>query len=194
MLGKLTIGAFLLALLTMLAPSSAKQGMQDLIRSATTLLYPDVRDMRRSVAMMPQKGVTRGPDSSSVPVHGLELPPRGANGQPLIGAELNERLGATLVNPVALDDSVLARGQRRFERVCTPCHGRSLKGDGLVSAKFIPPPDLLSAQTRGRQDGWIYSYIRNGGAVMPAYGHIVTAHEAWEIIHYLRQQQKASPR
>lgn len=194
MVGKVTAGLAGLVVLTMLVPSTMRQGLQDMTRSLTHLNYYPIRDMRRTVALSPQKVVTRAPDSLSIPVSGRELPPVGADGHALFGAELNERLGAILVNPVASDDSSVARGERRFLRVCAPCHGASLKGDGTVTAKFIPPPDLLAAQSRGRQDGWIYSYVRNGGAVMPMYGHIVTAQETWEIINYLRHMQKVSPR
>ena len=62
-----------------------------------------------------------------------------------------------------------------------------------MSAKYIPPPNLLAAQTRGRTDGFIYGYIRHGGAVMPNYGAIVTAQEAYDLINYIRSMQKKSP-
>ena len=136
----------------------------------------------------------QGPDSSSVPIQGRELPPRDANGVPLIGAELNNYLGARLVNPVASDDSSIARGERKFRKTCVPCHGAELKGDGPVAARFVPPPDLLAATTRGRKDGYIYSYIRNGGALMPSYGAMVTPEEAWDLINYIRHLQKVNPR
>jgi mono/diheme cytochrome c family protein len=70
----------------------------------------------------------------------------------------------------------------------------SLKGDGPVAARFLPPPDLLGSSARGRRDGFIYSYIRNGGAVMPSYGAQVTAQEAWDLVNYLRHQQRTNPR
>jgi mono/diheme cytochrome c family protein len=79
-------------------------------------------------------------------------------------------------------------------RTCVPCHGASLRGDGPVVAKYIPPPDLLAAMTRGRSDGYIYAYIRHGGAVMPNYGALVTAHEAYDLINYIRHEQKTHPR
>jgi mono/diheme cytochrome c family protein len=104
------------------------------------------------------------------------------------------RLEKTFTNPQAADDSSIARGQRKFVRTCVPCHGTTLKGDGPVAAKFIPPPDLLASLTRGRSDGYIYAYIRHGGAVMPNYGALVTAHEAYDLINYIRHEQKTNPR
>ena len=66
--------------------------------------------------------------------------------------------------------------------------------DGPVAALFMPPPDLLGEATRDRTDGYLYSYIRHGGVVMPAYGAQVTAEEAWHLINYIRNMQKVSPR
>ena len=81
-----------------------------------------------------------------------------------------------------------------FTRLCVPCHGKAMAGDGPVAAKFMPPPDLMGATTRGRSDGYIYTYIRYGGAIMPKYGHALTIDQTWDVIHYLRSQQKVHPR
>ena len=165
-----------------------QHGCRDATHSLTSLAYPSHRDMRNTVAFVPNKDYMAGPDSLSVPTTGRER--WNAN------AVVNERARyeKTFVNPQAPDDSSIARGQRKFMRTCIPCHGPELKGDGPVAAKFIPPPDLLAATTRGRTDGYIYSYIRHGGAVMPTYGAQVTAQEAYDLINYIRSMQKKSPR
>ncbi len=85
-------------------------------------------------------------------------------------------------------------GERKFLRTCAPCHGKTLAGDGPVAANFMPPPDLLAEATRARKDGFLYSYIRFGGIVMPPYGAQVTAEEAWNLVNYLRSMQQKSPR
>jgi mono/diheme cytochrome c family protein len=100
------------------------------------------------------------------------------------------------VNPTApadLDSSV-ARGERKFRKTCVPCHGRTMMGDGPVAAQFMPPPDLLAQPTRERKDGYIFSYIRYGGVVMPSYGPAVSEREAWDLINFIRHQQKVNPR
>jgi hypothetical protein len=58
----------------------------------------------------------------------------------------------------------------------------------------MPPPDLLAQATRDRSDGFLYNYMRHGGVVMPSYGNALSAHDAWDVVHYLRYMQKASPR
>jgi mono/diheme cytochrome c family protein len=176
-----------LAFLALLGSPGTPRSCQD-VKTAFLKPYPRERDMRHTVGLVPNKAILRAPDSLSVPVTGRERW-NAAN-----EAAERERLDKTFVIPEASDDSSIARGQRKFMRTCVPCHGATLKGDGPVSAKFIPPPDLLGPMTRGRSDGFIYAYIRHGGAVMPSYGALVSAHEAYDLIHYIRHMQKTSPR
>ena len=176
-----------LAFVAVWGGATMERGCSDL-KHALFSPYPTKRDMRNTVGFVPQKTYLRAPDSLSVPTTGRERW-NAADEQ----AE-RDRLNRTFVNPQAADDSSFARGERKFMRTCVPCHGATLKGDGPVSAKYIPPPDLLAAQTRGRSDGFIYAYIRHGGAVMPNYGAIVTAHEAYDLINYIRAMQKKTPR
>jgi len=176
-------------ILTVLVAGGARQGWIDVRRSWTEWSYQDVRDMRRSVAIMPQKVSHRAPDSLTVPVGGW--------GDRLTEEALaadRENLTAGLVNPVAVDDSSLARGERLYIRMCVPCHGAKLAGDGPVAASFMPPPDLLAEATRNRTDGFLYAYIRHGGVVMPRYGQSVSAKEAWDLVNYVRDQQRRTPR
>jgi mono/diheme cytochrome c family protein len=167
---------------------TVKQGLDDAYNAVTHLNYYPIRDMRRSVAIVPNHTSLRGPDPESVPVTGKEL------SYGLESIELATKLGATLKNPVAADDSSIARGERKFIRTCVPCHGPQLAGNGPVAPLFMPPPDLLAQVTRERPDGYIYSYIRHGGVVMPSYGAQVTAEEAWNLINFIRHMQKVSPR
>jgi len=174
----------------MLGGGVFERGCRDLKGSLTHLAYFPHRDMRTSVSLIPQHTYLKPPDSLSVPTTGREV----WNPDPALAVAERTRLEKSFVNPQAPDDSSIARGQRKFMRTCVPCHGASLKGDGPVAAKYIPPPDLLAAMTRGRSDGYIYAYIRHGGAVMPNYGALVSAHEAYDLINYLRHEQKTNPR
>lgn len=170
------------AILALFAVPSFQQGVKDAVNSITHLTYYPIRDMRKTVALKPQKGVYRPPDDASVPTVGREL------------AIDRDIAAETLRNPIPTDEASVARGDSLFARTCVPCHGRSLAGDGPVSAQFMPPPDLLAEQTRDRKDGYIYSYIRHGGVVMPSYGFQLSAEETWHIVNFIRHHQKATPR
>jgi mono/diheme cytochrome c family protein len=167
-----------------------ERGCRDLQKSLTHLPYYPIRDMRTSVSLVPQQTYLKPPDSLSVPTTGREV----WNPDPAMMVAERTRLEKTFANPQASDDSSIARGQRKYVRTCVPCHGASLKGDGPVVAKYIPPPDLLAAMTRGRTDGYLYAYIRHGGAVMPSYGAMVSAHDAYDLINFIRHEQKTNPR
>jgi mono/diheme cytochrome c family protein len=178
---------FVLALVAVMGVPTVQRGCRD-VRDSFLRPYAPRRDMRNTVAFVPNKGMLQPPDSLGVPVHGRERWNAAAE------AAERERLDRAFVNPQAPDDSSLARGERKYGRTCVPCHGTSLKGDGPVTPRFIPPPDLLGQTTRGRSDGFLYAYIRHGGAVMPSYGGIVTAQEAHDVINYIRHMQRTSPR
>ena len=93
---------------------------------------------------------------------------------------------ATRKNPVAPDAQSLARGQKLYDIYCTPCHGPAGKGDGLVSPRFIPAPDLTSAAVQGKPDGHFSYYIGYGGAIMPAYGEALSVTDRWDIVNHIR--------
>ena len=187
-MAKAFVGVLLAGIVSLLAGAAVPRGCQDVRHALTRLSYYPIRDMRNSVVLKPHKLAPRPPDPASVPVQGLERT------YGLDGIELAERLGAGLVNPMTDDDSSRARGQRTFEGICTPCHGKSMAGDGPVASMFMPPPDLMAEATRQRRDGYIYSYLRNGGLVMPSYGMQLTSAEAWNVVNYLRHMQRTAPR
>ena len=112
--------------------------------------------------------------------------PRG--GELIIPKEQRD-LAAKRPNPVKTSDASIAIGRERFTTYCVPCHGPEAKGGttGPVAAKFIPTPDLTNTELqRQRTDGYWYSYIVVGGAVMPAYGEALSSQEAWHIVNFLR--------
>lgn len=94
-----------------------------------------------------------------------------------------------ILNPVPADAQSLARGQVVFQRACTPCHGVAGAGDGPVVAVGMLAMPLISEQARGYSDGYLYSIIRVGRGLMPAYGHQITHFDRWNVVNYVRQLQ-----
>lgn len=94
-------------------------------------------------------------------------------------------------NPVAATAESVKKGEELYAIYCTPCHGTSGKGDGLVSAKFVPPADLTNAELhKARTDGYWQSYLSVGGAVMPSYGEALSADERWHVVNFVRTLAK----
>jgi mono/diheme cytochrome c family protein len=181
-MAKALLGVLALSILTMMGPTSPQHGCQNAVKSFTNLSYPPKRDMRTSIALLSQRGFYRAPDTASVPIQGRDR---------LLDAAALE---ANFRNPQPPTEESILRGDSTFVRLCVPCHGPEMKGNGPVAAKFIPPPDILGATTRGRTDGYIYRYIRFGGAVMPTYGAQVTAQQAYDLINFIRDRQRKNPR
>lgn len=186
---KLVSGLVAAVVLAIFAVGGMSHGLNDLRNSWLHWRYPVIRDMRYTVVVNPQKVYLEAPDTLTVPTTGW-----GDDLDEEALAADREKATAGLENPTPLTEASWKRGEAKFKIMCTPCHGPAMKGDGMVAAKFMPPPDLLAAQTRARTDGFIFSYIRHGGVVMPRYGQSVSAAEAWDLVNYLRHMQQVSPR
>jgi mono/diheme cytochrome c family protein len=115
-----------------------------------------------------------------------------AGSVPRSGGELyypkeEREAAAARKNPIAVTPESVKTGGELFVIYCTPCHGAAGKGDGLVTPKFVPPPDLTNPDLhKGRTDGYWQSYLSVGGAVMPSYGEALTVEERWHVVNYLR--------
>lgn len=95
--------------------------------------------------------------------------------------------GAKRPNPVKATPDSIAKGKALFAIYCSPCHGPEGKGNGTVTPKFIPPPDVTNATLqKQRTDGYWQHVIGTGGAIMPAYGEALAPEERWHVVNFLR--------
>ncbi len=94
------------------------------------------------------------------------------------------------VFPFAIDDAVMARGQERYNVFCSPCHGRTGLGDGMVVQRgYAHPPSLLEARLRTAPPGHFFEIITNGFGAMPDYSTEIRVRDRWAIIAYIRALQ-----
>ncbi|MDD4978961.1 MAG: cytochrome c [Gallionella sp.] len=106
-----------------------------------------------------------------------------------------------MANPVAANEQSVAQGEQLYNIYCTPCHGQSGTGDGLVGAKLIMTPwnltnsnDMHTWDPKEYPDGYIFGYMAMGGAVMPSYANDLSPTERWHVVNYVRKVlQKAQP-
>ncbi len=92
--------------------------------------------------------------------------------------------------PRPLDAAAEERGKSLFARHCTPCHGPQAKGDGPVSAKFPPAPNLRYASICKRTDGFLYGTLTAGGKAMPSMREGTTSADRWDLVAYVRSLQR----
>jgi mono/diheme cytochrome c family protein len=91
--------------------------------------------------------------------------------------------------PYALDAAAAARGAHLFAIHCIACHGREGRGDGPVSAKFPPAPNLRHVSICARTDGFIYGTLTAGGRAMPTMREGTTSGDRWDLVAFVRSLQ-----
>ena len=94
------------------------------------------------------------------------------------------------VFPMAIDARVMARGRERFDIYCSPCHGRTGQGDGMVVRRgYRHPPSFHQDRLRDAPVGHFFDVITNGFGAMPDYAAQIRAEDRWAIIAYVRALQ-----
>ena len=94
------------------------------------------------------------------------------------------------VFPFAVTQTVLARGQERFNIYCAPCHGRTGQGDGMVVRRgYRRPPTYHQDRLRTAAVGHFFHVITNGFGAMPDYAAQISAEDRWAIVAYVRALQ-----
>jgi mono/diheme cytochrome c family protein len=90
--------------------------------------------------------------------------------------------------PVTMD--VLKRGQERYNIYCSPCHGFSGYGDGMIVQRgFSPPPSYHIDSLRQAPPGLFVNVITNGYGQMFSYAYRVEPADRWAIAAYIRALQ-----
>ncbi len=92
--------------------------------------------------------------------------------------------------PRPFDAAAEERGKALFARYCTACHGKEAKGDGPVSAKFPPAPNLRYTSICKRTDGFLYGTLTAGGKAMPPMREGTTSRDRWDLVAWVRAMHR----
>jgi mono/diheme cytochrome c family protein len=101
--------------------------------------------------------------------------------------------------PIPVTMQLLSRGQQRYDIFCSPCHGLTGFGDGMVSKRadqlqegtWTPPTSFHTDLIRSRPAGQLFNTITNGVRNMPAYGPQIPVDDRWAIVAYVRALQRS---
>jgi mono/diheme cytochrome c family protein len=114
------------------------------------------------------------------------------------GKTLSGDWALTLPAGIAADEDTMERGKVKFETYCTPCHGVSGEGNGMVHERatslqqgWVPPTNLHEERIRTMAAGEIFNTVTNGIRNMQSYGSQIVPEDRWAIILYVRALQKA---
>ena len=140
--------------------------------------YKDLRgsafyDDHRSARPVVEGTVARGRPYGNTPfLTGKE------NGQPV----------ATL--PMPLTREILERGRDRYRIFCTPCHGMTGDGRGIVVQRgYRQPPNFNIDRLRASPVGYFFDVQTNGFGAMMDYASQIPAADRWAIAAYVRVLQ-----
>lgn len=92
--------------------------------------------------------------------------------------------------PVPVTKELLTRGKERFGIYCTPCHGHTGKGDGIIVKRGLKAPSSFHEQRlRDMPISYFFDVITNGYGIMYSYASRVPTADRWAISAYIRTLQ-----
>jgi hypothetical protein len=104
------------------------------------------------------------------------------------------KIGTNLVEtfPYPITRAVLERGRERFNIYCSPCHGRTGEGNGMIVQRgFPPPPSYHIDRLRQAPIGHFFDVITQGYGIMYSYAERVEPGDRWAIAAYIRALQQS---
>ena len=102
------------------------------------------------------------------------------------------KMGTNLVTtfPIPITRDLLQCGQERFEIYCSPCHGRTGDGNGMIPQRGYPtPPSYHIDRVRQAPVGYFFDVITRGYGVMYPYAARIEPGDRWAIAAYIRVLQ-----
>lgn len=137
----------------------------------------------------------RKPVGGTVPI-GYEFPLTKESAAPseyFLNGTFGDFYGDGMPAEVTVDDTLLQRGHQRYQVFCTPCHGDSGNGQGVVSKYWAIPPtaNLVDPRVAAMPDGQIFWTISYGKGLMGPYNGAIPVEDRWAITAYVRALQGA---
>lgn len=94
--------------------------------------------------------------------------------------------------PMEVTLEVLERGQERFNIFCSPCHGLTGAGNGMIVQRgYKRPATYLEDWVLFMPVGFFVNAMTEGYGVMPSYASQVPPDDRWAIAAYIKVLQAA---
>jgi mono/diheme cytochrome c family protein len=92
--------------------------------------------------------------------------------------------------PMPVTAAVLARGHERYDIFCSPCHGRTGRGDGMIVQRGMrQPPSFMVDRLRNAAAGYFFDVMTHGFGAMQDYAAQIPVEDRWAIVAYERALQ-----
>jgi len=127
------------------------------------------------------------------PYEPSKLWPNGSEAQPLpagVVAQGDLTRDREIKEPPVMTMALVERGRQQFDIFCSPCHGLSGRGDGMIVQRGFPaPPSYHIARLRSAPAQHFFDVITNGYGVMYRYAARIEPRDRWAIVAYIRALQ-----
>jgi mono/diheme cytochrome c family protein len=93
--------------------------------------------------------------------------------------------------PFPIDNSIMLRGQQRYNIYCVPCHDYLGTGDGMAARRGFKrkPASFQTEEMRAAPAGHFFDVMTNGFGAMPSYANQIPVRDRWAITAYIRALQ-----
>ena len=92
--------------------------------------------------------------------------------------------------PMAVTAATLERGHERFNVFCSPCHGRTGEGNGMIVQRgFRKPPSYHEDRLRNAPVGYFFDVMTHGFGAMQDYASQLPPADRWAVAAYIRALQ-----
>lgn len=92
--------------------------------------------------------------------------------------------------PMPLSRDLVERGRERYDIFCSPCHGRTGDGQGMIVQRgFKQPASLHEARLQDMPYGYFFDVMTHGFGEMSSYAAQVPVEDRWAIASYVRALQ-----
>ncbi len=112
--------------------------------------------------------------------------------QPVAGTVARDAPDLPAPQPAVVTPALLDRGRTEFNVFCSPCHGSSGDGRGMIVQRGFPqPPPLWLPRLEQAKAAYLYDVITQGHGVMYSYADRVKSADRWAVIAYVRALQQS---
>lgn len=111
---------------------------------------------------------------------------------PVPGTVARDAPDQAVPQPAVITAALVERGRERYDIFCSPCHGRTGDGQGMIVQRGFPhPPSLTIGRLTEAKAAALYDVITNGHGVMYSYADRVSSADRWAVVAYLRALQRS---
>jgi len=92
--------------------------------------------------------------------------------------------------PMPVTADVMARGRERYNVFCSPCHGATGEGNGMIVQRgFRKPPSYHEDRLRNAPVGYFFDVMTHGFGAMQDYSAQIPVADRWAIAAFMRALQ-----